>query len=191
MGLGNNEGGQSTWLKIANGKLYLTSDKTKENPFSYVSGIVTGMYFKEEKWEDTEYEVLNVQIRSGESKYILTIRVESGYFATFVNFFASVDPKKEVKINPMEATNDQGKKKYTLFVSQDGVTKAKYTRDSPDGPPSFEKVTLGKKVMYDTSKFTEFWKNKISKFEFSQSEQKPRPEPQPTLANNADDDLPF
>lgn len=156
-GLGKNAG-SLTFVKIKDGKFYLSSDKENKEPYDSLTGYITDFRFKDEDFNNTKTRKLYVNIKSGDTTYSFSVSRDSSYMSSLVNFLKNANLKEEVKISPSIKTvkNDKGVdvKRYTMFVSQDDTPlKAFYTKDSEESLPQFKKVKLNGKVAWDKSDF--------------------------------------
>lgn len=88
--------------------------------------------------------------------YTLQLSYSNSYAKNLIKILPNADLTKPMKVQPSEKVVD-GKKKSSLFVSQDGVTlKHAYTKDVPNGLPQMEQVTIKGQQMWDDTKQLEF-----------------------------------
>lgn len=191
MGLQTNSN-RGTFVNIKEGKLY-TKEKDKDPVFfDSISGTITGVNFKEEEYQGKTYEKCELQLVDGDDRFILAMRVDSGYFRGFVNSLKSGNPTKPLEISPSsKLVNDRPQT--TCFVKQNGTPlKHAYTRDNPGDLPQLESVTFKGQQMWDSTKQTEFWKNWLNGIDFTKQESKgySASNVQPSDIS-PEDDLPF
>lgn len=154
------------YIKIKEGKFFLTTDKEHTDPYDEIEGQITGLVFKMETWENQEIEKLQIYLQDESGVEVLAFPVDSSWFSTFVNFASSTDLSKPISLHVIEkAEKDKmGKdiKKRSLLISQDGTySKAFYTKANPNGLPSFKKIKVNGKEIWEKSDFLDFLKNVV------------------------------
>lgn len=161
MGFQNREGGK--YFTILGGKFCIR-----------VQEGTPGSVARVNKMEKTVHEIfkdsftgklINIRTRDGsygkswefdfkdaEEVYTLQLSFSNSYATNLLKILPNADLTKEMKIQPSEKIED-GKKKSSLFISQDGVTlKHAYTKDNPNGMPPMEQVTVKGQQVWDDSK---------------------------------------
>lgn len=191
--------GNLTFVNISKGKLY--TKKKGEDPvfFDSISGVITGVQFKMDEYEKKPYEKAELTIVDGDDKFVLAMRVDSGYFRGFCNAVKSGTPTEKVKISPFMKDED-GKTSTTCFVNQNGAAPKHYhTKDNVGGLPELKRVRVRGQDVWDGTEQIEYWKNWLKniqwKHELIADAKQPIKTQQPV--NNASsivepiDDLPF
>ena len=192
--------GKATFVNIKEGKLY-TKEKEKEPIFfDAISGTITGVGFKKDEYQGKPYEKMELTIMDGEEKYILSMRVDSGYFRGFCNSLKTGKPTERIRIAP-SSKNVNDRPQTTCFVSQNNQPlKHAFTLAHPGELPQMEKVQFKGQEFWDGSKQIEFWKNWLSSIKwehplFASEKYTPPIETKTyepiTSDNEPADDLPF
>jgi hypothetical protein len=159
------------WVKIKDGKLSYWNGE-KELIFDEMQGIISDIYFKDDEYQGKKYTLALFTIFCDQEKYILSINTDSSYFRSFCNYLRSADLTKNVLIRP-KITEDEGKKKYSIFLQQEGKwIKAYYTKLHPGDFPQLVVHEIEGKKVYDNDLQIAFWKkwlidtygNKISEY---------------------------
>lgn len=146
--------GRATFVNIKEGRLY-TKEKDKAPIFfNAISGVISGVNFKNEEYEGKAYEKMELVLMDGEDRFILSIRTDSGYFRGFCNSLRSGNPTEKIRIAPnYKLVND--KPQTTCFVSQnDTPLKHAFTKDHHGDYPQLENINGS----WDGSKQVEYWK---------------------------------
>jgi len=157
------------YLRIKDGKFFLSSDKEFASPYTELEGQITGFRYRDEDYEGVPQRKLYVTIQDGDERYQLGINVESSSYSSLVNFLPNVDVSKPISFHPKEDTvNKDGKDitRRSILLSQGGkYAKGYFTKDSGNELPKWDIVTVGKKKVTDKTKYLEyledFVKNKI------------------------------
>lgn len=134
-----------------------------EEFYEYISGIMTGITTK-----DSEFgRFWIVTFQDGKDEFVLQMNYSSGYSQAFLKMLPNVDLKKKVQLIPkLNTDKDTGKKKASLFITQDGAAiKWYYTKDNPNGIPELKgKPGKGKdkgKTIWDDSDIMEFLEDMV------------------------------
>lgn len=94
--------------------------------------------------------------RDNADVYTLQLSYSNSYATNILKMLPMADLTKEMKLQPSEKVVD-GKKKSSLFISQDGVTlKHAYTKEKPNGLPPMEQKTVKGQVVWDDTARLEF-----------------------------------
>lgn len=174
MGLENNS--NAIYLSISNGKICRrVSQKTdtsiqrtnKENKevheefYDAISGHITAIDVR----EHPEYgKFWNVTVSDGTQNYILQFKYSSGYASAFLKQLPNVDFDQMVKLVP-KLTEENGKKKTTLFVNQYGAAlKHFFTKDNPNGLPQLKQVKVKGQITWDDTEMMEFFENYVEQY---------------------------
>ncbi len=168
MGLGKNTGnfGDKTFVNISKGKLY--TKKTGEEPvlFDYISGKITDMKIKSDTYEGKTYEKVEITLMDIGEKFILSMRIDSGYFRGFINSLKNADLDETLTISPSMKTKDD-KTVTTCFVIQnEKPLKHFYTKDNQQDFPQMEMIKINGKNLWDGTKQINFWKEWIESIEW-------------------------
>lgn len=161
MGLKNNDSKGIKYVKIKDGKFYLSSDKENATPFTELEGTLTRISFKDETFNDQKIRKANFSLTDAEegTTYIVGMSVNSSYFSSLISFLKNADLSKPITLYPKMQVDKENPKKSSrkIFVSQEGTyMKAYFTKEHPNGLPEFEKVKFKGQITYDTTKFIEF-----------------------------------
>jgi len=156
MGLEQREGGQ--YINILEGKFCIRVPQGTEGSVARVNKLGNTVH---EKYYDSFTGVL-VGIKTQDSSYgknwifdfqvyHLQLSYSNSFAKNLLKILPNADLTKEMKVQPAQKTED-GKKKSSLFVSQDGVTlKHAYTKDNPNGlPPMVQVMVKGVQQWDDT-----------------------------------------
>ena len=96
----------------------------------------------------------------------MSIKVESGYYSSLISFLKNVDITKPVVLVPtIKKVKKDGeeKERYSIFISQNGkFAKNYFTKDTPNGLPKWNVVTVGKKTVVDKTDYLEFLENIVN-----------------------------
>jgi hypothetical protein len=146
------------YLRVREGKFYIGKDK--EKGFGELEGLLVGLHYKDEVYENTPQRKLIVRLQDGEEVYQIGLNVDSQNYTSFISFLKSVDLNENITLHPKVDTGEKdGKefKKNTILISQDGVfSKGYFTKDNMHGAPEWGKVKVGKKVVIDKSDYLDF-----------------------------------
>jgi len=94
-------------------------------------------------------------VDSGEV-YTLQLAYSNSFVTAFLKMLPNIDLSKEMKLSPSVKEVD-GKNRSSLFVNQDNVAiKHAYTKESPNGMPDMEQVTIKGTLVWDDTKRIEF-----------------------------------
>ena len=158
MGLNNNEG-KITYVNISSGRLY-TKEKDKQPVyFTDIDGTITKVDFKMEEYQGKHFEVARISLVDKDDKYILQMRVDSGYFRGFCNSPKTGDPLSKINIAPSYKEKD-GKPQTTCFVKQNGkALKHAHTLENMGDLPKVNQVTFKGKTEWDGTEQINYWKN--------------------------------
>lgn len=164
MGL-NKKGANVKYVRLKNGKFYLSSDKELSEPFDELEGRVVDFFFRDEDYQGTVTKKLYIAIADAVDKYLLGLNFESSYTSKLLAFLKNADLTKNLSISiGTEDASFNGKDwtKTTLFVNQNGRSvSAAYTKANPNGLPEMKKVKVGNKTVWDKSDFLDFYENLV------------------------------
>lgn len=203
MGLNKN---QSTYqyVRIKNGKFYLSTDKECTTPYDELTGIIQNIFVKNETYEGNPVQKLVTVVESDGEKYYFSFNFESAMASTYIGFLKNADFSKPVVLRPISETvikDNQESLRTTILVNQDGKSlKSFFTKDNPNGLPPMKQIKLNGKMVWDKTEMLDFYKN-IIKEEFSkhftESDNQTNTSTSPSMTAPSmgevvdDDDLPF
>ncbi len=161
MGLQNREGGK--YITIYDGKFSVSVPEGTPNSVSRVNKLgrtVHELFYDSFtgrlvgiRTRDGEYgKSWNFDFQDGGEVYTLQLSYSNSYATNLLKILPNADLSKEMKVQPSQKLVD-GKKKTSLFVSQDGVTlKHAYKKEAPNGlPPMVQTTVRGQTVWDDTA----------------------------------------
>lgn len=165
-GLGKNPNNLK-FVKIKDGKFYLSTDKENTEPYDDLTGFITDFRFKDEEFNNTKIRKLYVYIKSADGTYAFSVSIDSSYASSLIGFLKNADLTQELKLIPSLklAKNDKGEdvKKYTIFVEQNGdALKSFYSRTSGNTLPEFKKLKVSGKFVWDKTEFLEGLENVVN-----------------------------
>lgn len=163
--MGLNKKTERTFVRISDGKLYLSTDKEKTDPNESLGGIIVGFTLKTETFNKEEIEKLNIDIKDpADGKvYTLGLNFDSSYATTGLGFLSNADLSKPVELCP-SLKKDGEKEIRTLFVRQNGeAVKSGTSKDSGNPSPMMKKVKISGKVKWDKTDFLEFYRELVAK----------------------------
>jgi hypothetical protein len=98
----------------------------------------------------------NITIEDADTTAILQFKYSSGYASSFLKALPNVDLGLDVEIIP-KLTIDGEKKRGSIILSQNGKgVKWFYTKDTPNGIPSMQKIKIKGVEQWDDSEMMEF-----------------------------------
>lgn len=172
MGLENREGGK--YITIYGGKFSVRVDKDTEGAVERVNKEGKTVYEKYYnsftgklvgiKTQDSPYgKNWLFSFQDGKDVYNLQLSYSNSFASNFLKKLPNIDVTKEMKVQPSIQEVD-GKKKSSLFVSQDGVSiKHAFTREVPNGMPEMEQITVKGQLQWDDTKQIEWLHDLIMK----------------------------
>lgn len=166
MGLKNRDGLKTSYVKVKDGKFYLSTDKELTAPFDELTGIMTDAFLKDEDYLGVPQRKMYIALEDADGKYLLGLNIESSMASSLIGFLANADLSREVALVPrMEKTNKNGKdiEKRTILVAQDGkFLKSKFTKENPNGLPPMQKVERrGGKIEWIKDEMLDFYEDLI------------------------------
>ena len=150
-----------TFLNIRQGRI-VVKEQGAIKEYGAVEGEIRKVQFVEEEYEGKKVEKARIYMNAVGQSFVLSIKVDSGYFRGFVNSLrSSTNPKSMVEIQPHMSKD--GKKQTTCFVSQNGITlKHFFTKNNIGDLPQLEKFEFKGETKYDNTKQIEYWKKWIN-----------------------------
>lgn len=154
MGLGNNAG-RGTFVNIKEGKLYVKKGDQTEF-FTDLTGHLTDLNIREDEYDGKKYKVLELSIMDGDERFLLKMRVGSGYMVSFCMQLPNVNFTKPITFCP-SLKEENKKKKFNMFLRQDDhALKWWFTKDKPNGLPALKKVSINGEDKWDSFDQTQF-----------------------------------
>ncbi len=170
MGLDNRTGGN--YITILGGKFCQKVEAGTEGATERVNKIgntVHEMYYDsftghliEIKVTDGEYgKSWNFVFKDKEDPYTLQLSYSNSFSTAFLKMLPNIDLASEMKLSPSVKEVD-GKNKSSLFINQGGKPlKHAYTRETPNGLPDMEQVTVNGTLVWDDTKRLVFLQNMV------------------------------
>jgi hypothetical protein len=161
MGL-QQQGPSVTYVNITKGKLAIKKqDKTVET-FDSLTGHLSGIEIKEDEYQGTKFEKLELTL-DDDSRYILQMRLDSGYARGFLFAIKNADLSQPMTIIP-NSKEVNGKSQNTVFLKQ-GNTSLKWvwTKDHPGDLPQLSKVVVKGKDVWDNTDQMNYLKEMLQK----------------------------
>lgn len=158
MALGENEG-RKIYLNIKEGRIHYKDPKTGDKKdVGMVAGTIINHSINQKEWEGKKYEELALTIQDGEEKYILQMKINSGYFRAFVNQMKSGDATQRVKISP-SFKQEGNQKNSSMFLEQGGKSLPWYSKkDDMKDVPLGEPVEIDGETKISRTKQNNYWK---------------------------------
>jgi hypothetical protein len=196
---------EATYVRIKNGKFFLSSDKEFENPYDEIEGTVKDIFIKNDVFNGKPLEKVYVALHDGDTKYLVSFPFDSSYNTSFLSFIKNANLDRPVSLFLKQTDiKDSDSKRTTFLISQDGTfLKAFYTKDNPNGLPPMVQRRSGKWDKEDMMEFLrEVIENELkpylnSKQPLIQHEEGVEPKTSNELpweastVDDNDDDLPF
>ncbi len=166
MGLANREGGK--YITIMGGKFVVRVAEGTQGAVARVNKV--GKTVHEVSYDSFTGKLINIRkrdsaygpqfefdFRDGGDVYTLQLSASSSPATNILKILPNADLTKEMKVQPAEKVGEDGKKKSSIFISQDGITlKHKYTKDNPNGMPQMEEIVVKGQKVWDDTKRLEF-----------------------------------
>jgi hypothetical protein len=208
MGLENNS--NAIYLTISNGKICrqvaakteTSKERTNKNGklvneefYDRISGMLTDIKVREVEIAGQQSKFWELKIEDEGKLYQLQFNYSSGYASCFLKSIPNADLKERTSFIP-KMTEENGKKKTTLFVNQGGNTlKHYYTKDNPNGLPQMTLTKLKGKDVWDDYDMMQFLEKMINEKIKPQLKGATISQAEPAMANASstedDGDLPF
>lgn len=166
MGLKNRDGAKTNYVKIKEGKFYLSTDKELTNPFDELSGTITDTYLKDEDYNGIPSRKFYTVLEDETEKFIIGFNIESSMASTFITFLRNADLSKSLTLVPrLENIVKNGKEfqKRSILIMQGGkFLKAYFTKDNPNGLPPMQRVERrGGKIEWIKDELLDFYEDLI------------------------------
>jgi hypothetical protein len=210
MGLENNS--NAIYLTISNGKICrqlsakteTSKERTNKNGklvheefYDRISGMLTDIKVREVDIAGQQSKFWELKIEDEGKLYQLQFNYSSGYASCFLKSIPNADLTQRISFIP-KMTEENGKKKTTLFVNQGGnALKHFYTKDNPNGLPQMTLTKLKGKDVWDDYDMMQFLEKMINEKIKPQLKGVTAAKAEPTMANaetDLDDDgkpMPF
>lgn len=152
MGLGNTEQVQTNkhYLAINNGKVIIDRGNGKKESFSFVEGVLEGIYTQKRNFGGEEVTRWFIDLRDGTDIYSICLPYSSGVFKSIVLALASdeaLNNATPIRIEPYERNNFTKITVYSDGTKLDWITKEL---------PPLREVQVGTKVVKDDSERMKF-----------------------------------
>jgi hypothetical protein len=160
MGLENGNG-SVVYVNTSKGKLTTKTMEGEVKTFDSLTGRLTGIEFKDDEYNGIKFEKLILTLDDGTSRYLLQMRMDSGYARGFLFAIKNADLSQDLTLIP-NAKEVNGKSQTTVFLKQGGTTlKWVWTKDHPGDLPQLSKVMLKGNTVYDNTEQTAYLKNML------------------------------
>ncbi len=154
------------YVKLVDGKFFLSSDKEKKTPFDELSGLISDIGIRTDTYEGQKVTKIYLIMDSDGEAYNLSFNIDGSYASTFMSFIKNADITRELTLVPvlkMETKDGQEVKRLSLLIKQDNdYIKAYYTKDNPRGLPQMVKLTLNGKTVWDRTEVILFFQEIIN-----------------------------
>lgn len=160
MGL-SNQSGSITYVNMKQGKLAIKESDGSIKLFDSITGVLTGIEFKEDEYNGKHFEKLCLVLEDAEGKYLVQMRLDSGYSRGFLFAIKNADLSQEMTLIPNSKTvNDRPQQ--TIFLKQ-GNTSLKWvwTKDNPGDLPQLKSVKVKGETVYDNTEQMAYLKNML------------------------------
>lgn len=175
MGLGNKN--SAVFIGIADGKVVRRFKEATKNTVERVltKGVNAGKTVYEEFYDYIEGHIIDIAVKKTDkmgkfwkitlldegTEYVLEMNYSSGYSSAFLKTLPNVDFTKPVRITP-KMTLENGKKRATLFVNQNGTgLKWYFTKDNPNGLPQMVKTKHKGEEVWDDTEMLDFLEREV------------------------------
>jgi hypothetical protein len=167
MGLKNREGGKTVYVKMKDGKFYLSTDKELETPFEEMYGTITDTYLKDEVYNGIPNRKVYFVLEDGVERMIIGFNVEATMTGGLIGFLKNADLTQPLSFVPkFEVVKKDGQeyKRKSILVTQNGkFLKSLFTKGSPNGLPPMQKIERrGGKVEWVKDEMLDFLENIIT-----------------------------
>lgn len=167
MGLENREGGQ--YITILDGKFCKRVTKDTEGAVERVNKIGNTVY--EKFYDRFTGKLVDIIIQEGGAYgknwvfvlsdgidiYRLQLSYSNSFATALLKMLPNIDLSKEFTMSPSVKVGDDGKKKSSLFVDQNGNhIKHAYTKENPNGLPDMEQIVIKGQMVWDDTKRLDF-----------------------------------
>lgn len=151
MGLENRAEGK--YITIYDGKMCQRVDKSVEGAVERTNKL--GKIVHEKFYDKFTGNLVSIKVTDGQygkqwnfgfrdagDLYTLQLGYTNSFATNFLKMLPNIDLEKVMTVTPKTVEED-GKKKNSLFVNQDGVSiKHKYTKDNPNGLPPWKNIVV-------------------------------------------------
>jgi len=159
MGLGNNESGK--FISIVGGRFCIRVPEGTAGAETRVNKI--GKTVHEKYYDSFTGKLVALKVADGNygkqwefsfqdsgEVYKLQLGYTNSFAKNILKMLPNADLSKEMKISPSTKVQEDGTKKSSIFINQDGVAlKHAYTRDNPNGLPPMTQVTVKGSLVWD------------------------------------------
>lgn len=167
MGLKNRDGGKTSYIKMKDGKFYLSTDKELEHGFEEMDGTITDVYLKDEVYNGIPNRKVYFVLEDGVERMIIGFNIEATMTCNLIGFLKNADFSKPLSFVPkFEVVKKDGVeyKRKSVLVSQNGsFMKSHFTKENPNGLPAMQKIERrGGKVEWVKDEMLDFLENIIT-----------------------------
>ncbi len=167
MGLKNREGGKTVYVKMKDGKFYLSTDKELETPFEEMYGTITDVYLKDEVYNKIPNRKVYFVLEDGVERMIIGFNIEATMTCGLIGFLKNADLTQPLSFVPkFEVVKKDGQeyKRKSILVTQNGkFLKSLFTKENPNGLPAMQKIERrGGKVEWVKDEMLDFLENIIT-----------------------------
>lgn len=167
--MGLKEKSVANYVKIKDGKFYLSSDKEHTTPYGELEGVITQIGLRNDEYEGQTIEKLSLTINDGDDDYVVSFAFNSSYTSSLIGFLKNADLTKPLSLVPTQRTDKDGTTKRSILVKQGGsFLKQYYTKEHPNGLPRIEPVMVkGKqlvqngRLVWDKEEFLQFYRDVV------------------------------
>jgi hypothetical protein len=161
MGL-SNESGSVTYVNMKAGKLATKQSDGTIKLFESITGYLTAIDIIEDEYNGDKFEKLSLTMEDNEGRYLVRMRLESGYARGFLFAIKNADLSQELTIIP-NSKEVNGKPQTTVFLKQGNASlKWVWTKDNPGDLPRLSQVTVKGKTIWDNTEQLEYFKNMLT-----------------------------
>lgn len=151
------------YVRIADGKFYLSSDKEKTQPYDELAGVIVDMGTRVDEFEGKKVKKMFINLKDAEDTYAVAFPLESSYTSTVVSFLKNADLTQPLVLIPVMKTEKDGKEKRSLLVNQNNkFVKSYFTKEHPNGLPRFKEVMLNGEKKFDKTEYLQFIQDVIN-----------------------------
>lgn len=149
------------WAKVKNGILQVWDGK-HIHEFKTLSGKIVGIYFKDEEYNGTKYELALFHVIYMDERWIMSVRVDSQYFRSLCNYLHTC---KDMGIHNDELifcpsySEREGKKWTSIYIQQKNERWVKSYKHELELPYIPKITEAGNRKIYDWTNLNNYYKN--------------------------------
>lgn len=156
MPAGKNSSGGVKFANISRGRILISRGKDQpKDEVDFIEGALTDISIDQDTYQNDTFDRLALTIDDGQDRYILQMRLDSGYGRAVASALPNADFSKWIKFTPTYKDDKAG-----MFLNH-GRTPIKwlYTREHPNGLPPLKEVIFKGKKSYDNTEQVAFFKD--------------------------------